>query len=160
MSMRIGNGYDVHRLETGRPLVLGGIDIPHSKGLLGHSDADAVLHAIADALLGALALGDIGELFPDTDAQYKNADSSQLIGVVMRQVQKRGYHVVNLDINLLCEAPKIQPFKTRMRESIASLLNTTIQSVSVKPRTGEGLGPVGRGEAIEVHCVVLLSDER
>ncbi len=154
--MRIGHGYDIHRLVEGRPLILGGVEIPYEKGLLGHSDADAVLHAIADSLLGACALGDIGEFFPDDDPQFKDAASSDLLSVVIDAVKEAGFEAVNMDINVICEAPRLMPHKFAMRERIAELTGLSLDSVSLKARTAEGLGVVGRCEAIEVHCTSLL----
>ena len=154
--MRIGHGYDIHRLVPGRPLILGGIKIPYDKGLDGHSDADAVLHAIADSFCGACALGDIGEFFPDTDAKFKGANSSDLLTTIMAAITDASYRPSNIDINVICEMPKLQPFKIAMRERISELTGLPLERVSLKARTSEGLGPVGQGDAIEVHCVSLL----
>jgi 2-C-methyl-D-erythritol 2,4-cyclodiphosphate synthase len=155
--MRIGHGYDIHRLVEGRSLILGGVVIPHDRGLLGHSDADAVLHAIADSFLGACALGDIGEFFPDTDDEFEGANSADLLTTVMGAIRDAGFRPGNLDINIICEAPKLMPYKAAMRQRIAELTELDLNAVSLKARTSEGLGPVGTGEAIEVHCVSLLT---
>lgn len=155
---RVGTGYDFHVFVTGRPLMLGGVEIPYDRGLLGHSDADVVLHAITDALLGALALGDIGEHFPDDDPKYKGADSTLLLTEAYGLVRDRGYRIVNLDLNILAEKPKLKPYKPQIAKKIATLLET--DNVSVKAKTREGKGAVGRSEAIEVHCVVLLQSEQ
>lgn len=160
MSFRIGTGYDIHKLTAGRPLVLGGIAVPFDKGLLGHSDGDALLHAISDSLLGALALGDIGQHFPDTDPKYKGADSSELLSVVLGLVREKGAKVVNLDVNIIAEKPKLMPYITPMRENIASLLDINAGFVSIKARTNEGLDAIGRGEAIAVHAIVLLDSRK
>lgn len=156
---RIGHGYDVHRLTENRKLILGGVDIPYEKGLLGHSDADVLLHAIADALLGALALGDIGKHFPDTDSKYAGADSLKLLSHVTELVRENGYAVGNVDATVLCQKPKLAPHITTMRENIAKALNTSIDAVSVKATTEEKLGFTGSGEGIAAHCVALLVKE-
>ncbi len=153
---RIGLGYDIHRLVTGRKLFLGGIEIPHSKGLEGHSDADVILHALCDALLGALALGDIGKFFPNTDSKWKNIDSEILLKEVYQKIQKEEYSLVNADIMLIAEEPKIAPYILRMRETIAGVLGTSVENISIKATTNEKAGSLGRGEAIACHCVVLL----
>ena len=153
---RIGHGYDVHRLVEGRKLILGGVEIPWSKGLLGHSDADVLLHALCDALLGAAALGDIGQHFPDTDPQYAGADSMQLLRQVVQLVQGEGYLVQNVDITVLAQAPKLKPHIPSMRSRIAQALQLQPQAVSVKATTEEGLGFTGAGEGIAVHAVALL----
>lgn len=158
MKHRIGIGYDIHRLVEGRPLVLGGVAIPFAKGLLGHSDGDALLHAIADALLGALALGDIGRHFPDTDPRYKGADSARLLGHVQALVAKQGWRAANVDANVVAEEPKMAPHIGAMRERVAALLDLPLDAVSVKARTGEGLDAVGRGEAISVQAIALLEE--
>ena len=157
MSFRIGCGYDIHRMAEGRPLMLGGLEIPYDRGLIGHSDADAVLHAITDAALGAAALPDIGEHFPDDDPAWEGADSGRLLALAMEKVRDAGYGVVNVDVNVLAERPKLKPHKQAMRESVARLLELDVGAVSIKAKTREGLDSVGRNEAIEVHCVVLLS---
>jgi len=156
MQIRIGEGWDIHALVEGRKLILGGVEIPFAKGLLGHSDADALLHAITDALLGAAALGDIGTLFPDTDAQYKGADSGVLLVEALRQVRALGYAVGNVDCTVVAQAPKLAPFKAAMRERIAQLLGVQPEQVNVKAKTAEKMGPVGEGRAMEARAVVLL----
>ncbi len=154
--MRIGQGYDVHRLLEGRALILGGVNIPHEKGLLGHSDADVLLHAISDALLGAAALGDIGKLFPDTDEKYKGADSLLLLKVVGERVKKAGYSIGNIDATLVAQAPKIAPYIEKMRLNIASALEIDISCVSVKATTEEKLGFTGSGEGMSAFAVCLI----
>ncbi len=154
--MRIGHGYDVHKLVEGRDLILGGVKIPYEKGLLGHSDADVLLHAISDALLGAAAIGDIGKLFPDTDMQYKGADSTVLMKRAYEAVKENGYVAENIDATILCQRPKLRPYIDIMRENIASALGIDIDCVSVKATTEEGLGFTGAGEGIAVHSVCLL----
>lgn len=154
--MRIGEGWDIHRLVEGRPLILGGVTIPFAKGLLGHSDADALLHAITDALLGAAGLGDIGSHFPDTDARFQGADSGQLLQRAMEQVTHAGLELVNLDCTVIAQAPKLAPYRAAMRERIAQVLGVGEQQVNVKAKTAEGLGPVGEGLAMEARAVVLL----
>lgn len=155
-SMRIGQGWDIHALVPGRPLILGGITIPHSHGLLGHSDADALLHAITDALLGAAGLGDIGQHFPDNDPQYRGADSRKLLGRVFQAVTEAGWEIGNLDATIIAQAPKLAPHLARMIESIAGVLHLDSGSINLKAKTAEGFGAVGRAEAIEVQAVVLL----
>ena len=154
--MRVGLGQDTHRLVNDRPLVLAGIQIPHAMGLAGHSDADVVLHAIADALLGASALGDIGELFPDTDVQNQGLDSAEILRDVLGRVRDAGWYPVNVDVTVHAEAPKLGPHKSAMRQSIARLTALELDAVSVKAKTGEGVGPVGRCEAISCDAIVLL----
>ena len=154
--MRIGHGYDVHRLVPDRKLILGGVDIPWEKGLLGHSDADVLVHAIMDAILGAAALGDIGMLFPDSDPRYKGADSLALLREVIRVTAEAGYRVENLDATVLAQAPKLSPHKEQMRRNIADAAGLDISQVSVKATTEEGLGFTGSGEGIAAHAVVLL----
>jgi 2-C-methyl-D-erythritol 2,4-cyclodiphosphate synthase len=153
---RVGFGYDVHRLVEGRPLILGGVEIPAPKGLDGHSDADVVLHALADALLGAAALGDIGRHFPNTDPRYKGISSLILLGHVADLLRNHRFAVVNADITLLLEAPKIAPHVERMRGTIARALGITPEQVSVKATTGEGMGFVGTGEGAAAYAAVLL----
>lgn len=153
---RIGQGYDVHRLVEGRPLVLGGVRIAHDKGLLGHSDADALLHAITDAILGAAALGDIGRLFPDTDAQFAGADSRVLLRAALAKVRAAGWQVVNVDATLIAQRPKLAPHIDAMRAAIADDLGVAIGMVNVKGKTNETLGYLGRCEAIEAQAVCLL----
>ncbi len=155
--MRIGHGYDVHRLVEGRPLIIGGVDIPHETGLLGHSDADVLVHAIMDAMLGALALGDIGKHFPDTDEQYKGADSIELLRQVTKIVEKQGYTVSNIDSTILAQAPKLAPYIDKMRENIASTIGVEVDRVSVKATTEEKLGFTGEKKGIAAHAVCLLT---
>lgn len=154
--MRIGHGYDVHRLVEGRKLILGGVDIPYTKGLLGHSDADVLLHAVSDALLGAAALGDIGHLFPDTDNQWKDADSLELLRQVVQVLSVHGYHVGNIDATVLAQAPKLAPHIEGMRQNIAAACHVEVDAVSVKATTEEGLGFTGAGQGIAAHAVVLI----
>jgi 2-C-methyl-D-erythritol 2,4-cyclodiphosphate synthase len=156
MNLRIGEGWDIHALVEGRKLILGGIDIPHSKGLQGHSDADALLHAITDALVGAAALGDIGTHFPDTDAQFKGADSSVLLAEAARRVRAKGYEIGNVDTTVVAQAPKLAPHIAAMRERISQVLGVSVDQVNVKAKTAEKMGPVGEGLAIEARAVVLL----
>lgn len=156
MSLRIGEGWDTHALVTGRPLVLGGITIPHTHGLLGHSDADALLHAITDALLGAAGLGDIGRHFSDTDPQFKGADSVLLLEEACRRVMAAGWRVINVDSTIVAQAPKMAPHIPAMRERIATALQVTSDAVNVKAKTAEKMGPVGEGRAIEARAVCLL----
>lgn len=155
-TMRIGHGYDVHRLVEGRRLILGGVDIPYEKGLLGHSDADVLLHAVSDALLGAAALGDIGKHFPDTDPRYKGADSLRLLQEVGRLIGEAGYTVGNIDATVLCQAPKLAPHIQTMRANIAGALGVEVERVSVKATTEEYLGFTGQGQGIAAHAVALL----
>lgn len=155
-TLRIGIGYDIHRLVEGRPLILGGVTIPFERGLLGHSDGDALLHAIADAMLGALALGDIGQHFPDTDPRYKDADSAGLLGHVRGLLAERGWRAVNVDANIIAERPKMAEHLEAVRGRIAAVLAIPLDTVSVKARTNEGVGAIGRGEAIAVQAVVLI----
>ena len=153
---RIGHGYDVHRLVEGRRLILGGIDIPCERGLLGHSDADVALHALSDAILGALALGDIGKHFPDTDPAYKGADSAKLLAHVVKIMGEHGYCVGNTDLTIIAQAPKLAPFIPQMKARIAEVLECSPDAVNVKATTEEKLGFTGRGEGISTHAVVLL----
>ena len=155
-AIRIGEGWDIHRLVTGRPLVLGGITVPHTHGLLGHSDADALLHAITDALLGAAALGDIGRHFPDTDERFRGADSGALLAEAARRVRAEGYEIGNIDSTVVAQAPKLAPHIPAMVERIAALLDLAVGQVNVKAKTAEKMGPVGQGEAIEARAVALL----
>jgi 2-C-methyl-D-erythritol 2,4-cyclodiphosphate synthase len=155
-AMRIGEGWDVHQLVTGRPLILGGVSIAHSHGLLGHSDADALLHAITDALLGGAALGDIGRHFPDTDAQFKGADSGVLLAEAARRVRAAGWAIGNIDSTIVAQAPKLAPHIPAMVARIALLLGLAPEQVNVKAKTAEKLGPVGEGRAIEARAVCLL----
>ena len=156
-ALRIGEGWDTHALVTGRPLVLGGINIPHTHGLLGHSDADALLHAITDALLGAAALGDIGRHFPDTDPQFKGADSVVLLQEAYRRVQAAGWQLVNLDATIVAQAPKMAPHIGAMVARIAEALGVQPGQVNVKAKTAEKMGPVGEGRSIETRAVCLLA---
>ena len=156
MNFRIGEGWDIHQLVEGRKLILGGVEIPHTKGLLGHSDADALLHAITDALLGAAALGDIGTHFPDTDAQFKGADSGVLLAEAARRVRAKGYAIGNVDSTVIAQAPKLMPHIQAMRARIAELLEISVDQVNVKAKTAEKMGPVGEGLAMEARAVVLL----
>ncbi len=156
MSYRIGQGIDFHRMEEGRELWLGGINIPHTKGAVGHSDADVLLHAICDAMLGALALGDIGVHFPDTDPQYKGADSKLLLAHCYKLIKEKGYAVVNVDSTLLLQAPKIKSFVPQMQETIARILELGIDDVSIKATTAEHLGFIGREEGVVATANVLL----
>lgn len=155
-SLRIGHGYDVHRLTENRRLILGGVDIPYEKGLLGHSDADVLLHAISDALLGAAALGDIGKHFPDSDPQYKNADSLKLLSRVGEILANAGYRTVNVDSTVIAQAPKLAPHIEEIRKNIAKALSTDLSCISVKATTEEGLGFSGAGEGIAAHAVCLI----
>lgn len=154
--MRIGHGYDVHRLVEGRKLILGGVEIEYEKGLLGHSDADVLLHAISDALLGAAALGDIGCMFPDNDPQYKDADSLKLLEAVGDRLRENGYVTGNIDATVIAQRPKLKPFIPEMRQNIASALKVDIDFISVKATTEEGLGFSGTGEGIAAHSVCLI----
>jgi 2-C-methyl-D-erythritol 2,4-cyclodiphosphate synthase len=155
-AVRIGEGWDVHQLVEGRPLVLGGITVPHTHGLLGHSDADALLHALTDALLGAAGLGDIGRHFPDTDAAFKGADSAVLLAEAARRVRAEGWELVNVDSTIVAQAPKLAPHIPSMRERIAQVLGIEPERVNVKAKTAEKLGPVGEKKAIEARAVCLL----
>ena len=154
--MRIGHGYDVHKLVEGRKLIIGGVEIPYEKGLLGHSDADVLLHAISDALLGAAALGDIGKLFPDTDPQFKGADSLVLMAEVYRCIKEKGYKVVNVDATIIAQRPKMRPNIDAMRSNIAKTLGVDIDCINVKATTEEGMGFTGEGMGISAHAVCLI----
>lgn len=154
--LRIGHAYDIHRMAEGRRLILGGVEIEHEKGLMGHSDADVVYHAVAESLLGALSLGDLGTHFPDNDQKFKDIDSSLLVRDVFHMVKERGYYINNIDITIHCEAPKLKPYVQRMRGNIAMLLETDLDSVNVKATTGEKIGVIGRSEGIAAEAVVLL----
>ena len=158
--MRIGHGYDVHRLTENRKLILGGVEIPYEKGLLGHSDADVLTHAVIDAFLGALALGDIGKHFPDNDPEYKGADSIKLLEHVYRLIIKRGYKLGNLDAVVLAQAPKLSPYIEQMRENIAKACGCEISQVSVKATTEEKMGFTGDGSGMAAHCVLLLVENK
>lgn len=155
--LRIGYGQDCHRLESGYPLVLGGISVEFEMGLVGHSDADVLLHAITDALLGAAGLGDIGEMFPNTEERWKGADSRDLLTAAFEEVQQAGWQIVNLDCTISAERPKLVNYKPLIRESIAQILNIQTQQINVKAKTGERVGPVGRQEAMTADAVVLLT---
>jgi len=157
MTLRIGEGWDIHALVEGRRLVLGGVEIPHSKGLLGHSDADALLHAITDALLGAAALGDIGSHFPDTDIRFKGADSAVLLAEAARRVREKGFEINNVDSTVIAQAPKLAPHIASMRTRIAQVLGVDFDQVNVKAKTAEKMGPVGEGLAMEARAIVLLT---
>ena len=154
--LRIGNGYDVHKLVEGRKLILGGVEIPHTKGVLGHSDGDVLIHAIMDAMLGALALGDIGQHFPDTDMKYENIDSTILLRRVKELIQEKGYKVVNLDSIIVLQKPKVKPYIEAMRKRIAEVLEIEVEQVSVKATTEEKLGFTGDESGVKSYCVVLL----
>jgi 2-C-methyl-D-erythritol 2,4-cyclodiphosphate synthase len=156
MTIRIGEGWDIHALVEGRPLMLGGVQVPYSKGLLGHSDADALLHAITDALFGAAGMGDIGTHFPDTDAAFKGADSAVLLAEAARRVRAQGYSIGNVDSTIIAQAPKLAPHIGAMRTRIADILGIAPDCVNVKAKTAEKMGPVGEGLAIEARAVVLL----
>jgi 2-C-methyl-D-erythritol 2,4-cyclodiphosphate synthase len=156
VSFRIGSGHDTHRLVEGRPLILGGMRIEHPRGLAGHSDADAVLHAVTDALLGAAALGDIGDLFPDTDPQWKDADSRLFLNEALDRLNRGGWRPVNVDVTIFAQEPKLGPVKAAIRANLAELLGLSLDAVNVKAKTGEKVGHIGRGEAIGCHAVVLI----
>jgi 2-C-methyl-D-erythritol 2,4-cyclodiphosphate synthase len=154
--MRVGIGHDTHRLEPGRPLLLGGVRVEHPRGLVGHSDADVVLHAVTDALLGAAGLGDIGDAYPDTDPAYKDADSRLFLRETLARLNRDGWCVVNLDVIVFAQEPKLGPVKAAIRDSLAGLLGIDAGAVNVKAKTGERVGPVGRAEAIACEAVVLI----
>lgn len=154
--MRIGHGYDVHRLCEGRKLVIGGVEIEYEKGLLGHSDADVLLHAISDSLLGAAGMGDIGGMFPDTDPGFKDADSLELLKIVVCAINKKGYKPVNIDATIIAQRPKMSPYISKMKENIAAALNVDVDYVNIKATTEEKLGFTGNGEGISAHCVCLI----
>ena len=153
---RVGSGHDSHRLAEGRPLILGGVRIDHPKGLVGHSDADAVLHAVTDALLGAAGLGDIGDAYPDTDPRWKDADSRAFLAGALARLNHLGWSPVNVDVTVFAEQPKLGPVKAAIRATLAGLLGLPADAVNVKAKTGEKVGHVGRGEAIGCHAVVLI----
>lgn len=155
---RIGLGYDIHTLVSGRDLIIGGVKITHEKGLMGHSDADVLIHAIIDALLGALALSDIGTLFPDTEKKFKDADSTLLLAKVYEKVKARGYNIVNIDSNIIAQEPKMMPYIPKMRETLDRILNIGQQNISIKAKTNEKMDAVGQKLAIEAHAVVLLEN--
>lgn len=154
--LRIGNGYDVHKLVEGRKLILGGIEIPHTKGVFGHSDGDVLIHAIMDAMLGALALGDIGQHFPDTDMKYENIDSTILLTRVKELIAERGYKIINLDSIIVLQKPKVKPYIEAMRKRVAEVLEIDIEQVSIKATTEEKLGFTGDESGVKSYCVVLL----
>lgn len=156
MSFRIGEGWDVHALVAGRKLIIGGVEIPFHLGLLGHSDADVLLHAITDAVLGAAGLGDIGQHFPDHDARFKGADSSVLLAEASRLVRENGYEIGNVDCTVIAQAPKMMPYRAAMCMRIAQAMTIDVNQVNVKAKTAEGMGPVGLSQAIEARAVVLL----
>jgi 2-C-methyl-D-erythritol 2,4-cyclodiphosphate synthase len=156
MNIRVGEGWDTHALVEGRPLMLGGVHVPYEKGLLGHSDADVLLHAITDALLGAAGLGDIGQHFPDTDATYKGADSVKLLKIAYDHVKQLGWHLGNVDCTIVAQAPKLAPHRSDIRSSIAKALGVAESQVNVKAKTAEKMGPVGEGLSMEARAVVLI----
>ena len=154
--MRIGSGHDTHRLEVGGPLRLGGIDIPHDRQAVGQSDADVLLHAVTDAVLGAAALGDIGQMFPDTDPRNRGRDSGEMLVAACRHLRQAGFRVINIDCTVFAQRPRLSEFRDLIRQRLAELLEVDVQQISVKAKTGEGVGPVGREEAIAADCVVLV----
>lgn len=154
---KVGIGYDIHRLIAGRPLILGGVTIPFDKGCDAHSDGDALAHAMTDALLGAAALGNIGEHFPDTDPNFKDVDSMTLLAKAVEMVTVAGYEIVHADANIIAEAPKLNPYVKAMRDRLAAVMGVDVSCISVKPKTNEGVGPEGRGDAISTQVVVSLS---
>lgn len=156
MNFRIGEGWDIHALVAGRKLILGGVEVPFHLGLLGHSDADVLMHAITDALLGAAAMGDIGTHFPDTDARFKGADSAVLLAEAARRVREKGYEIGNVDSTVIAQAPKLMPHIAAMRANLAKALGVAIDQVNVKAKTAEKMGPVGLGQAMEARAMVLL----
>lgn len=156
--MRIGHGYDVHKLVDGRKLIIGGEEIPFEKGLLGHSDADVLLHAISDALLGAASLGDIGLLFPDTDEKFKNANSLILLKQVCEHLKNNGFEIVNIDATVICQRPKLRAYIDKMRKNISNECNIAFDKISIKATTEEGLGFTGSGEGISAHAVCLINE--
>ncbi len=156
MAFRVGSGHDTHRLAEGRPLILGGVRIEHAKGLVGHSDADAVLHAVTDALLGAAALGDIGDLYPDTDPRWKDADSRLFLTETLERLNRLGWRTVNVDVTMFAQEPKLGPVKAAIKLKLAELLGIAADCVNVKAKTGERVGHIGRGEAIGCHAIVLI----
>ena len=158
--MRVGLGHDTHRLAAGRPLILGGLRIDHPRGLVGHSDADVVLHALTDALLGAAGLGDIGDAYPDTDPAYKDRDSAFFLRETLARLNQAGWRVLNTDITIFAQEPQLGPHKARMRDRVAELLGVPPMAVNIKAKTGEGLGSIGRAEAIGCQAVVLIDKEQ
>ncbi len=157
MALRIGIGHDTHRLQPGGPLRMGGLDIPFDKQMVGHSDADVLLHAVTDAILGAAALGDIGELFPNTDDANKNRDSLEMLKLAAQEVAAAGYSIINIDCIVFAQLPKLSPHKKEIAQKIAAALDLPPENVGVKAKTGESVGPVGRGESIDAQCVALLA---
>jgi 2-C-methyl-D-erythritol 2,4-cyclodiphosphate synthase len=157
--MRVGIGHDTHRLEAGRALILGGLKIEHPRGLAGHSDADVVLHAITDALLGAACLGDIGDAFPDTDPRYRGMDSSVFVKETLSRLRAAGWRLVNLDLTIFAQEPKLGPLKSAIRQSVATILQVPPEAVNVKAKTGERVGAIGRAEAIGCHAAVLIAKD-
>ena len=155
-TLRVGEGWDTHALVAGRKLILGGVEVPFERGLMGHSDADVLLHAITDAILGAAALGDIGTHFPDTDEQFRGADSMVLITEALRRVRERGFEIGNIDCTVIAQAPKLMPWIPLMRRNIAQALGISVDQINVKAKTAEKMGPVGEGKAMEARAVVLL----
>jgi 2-C-methyl-D-erythritol 2,4-cyclodiphosphate synthase len=153
---RVGIGHDTHRLGPDRPLILGGLKIDHPRGLIGHSDADVVLHALTDALLGAAGLGDIGDAYPDTDPRYKDCDSRVFVIETLKKLSEKGYHLVNIDLTIFAQEPKLGPIKMKMREHLASMVGLSVDAVNVKAKTGEKVGAIGRAEAIGCHVAVLI----
>ena len=156
---RIGQGFDIHKLVEGRKLILGGVEIPFEKGLLGHSDADCLIHAIIDAIFGALALGDIGSHFPDTDMKYKNADSKILLKEAVKIMKEKGFNIVNTDSTIKIQAPKMRPYIDKIRKNLSEILNTDVENISVKAKTMEGMGIVGEGDAVICDAVILLEKD-
>src|SRR5229473_7235525 len=154
--MRIGIGHDTHRLAEGRPLLLGGVRVPHSRGLVGHSDADVVLHAVTDALLGAAGLGDIGDAYPDTDPAWRGADSRLFLRETLARLNQAGWRLVNVDVIIFAQEPKLGPLKADIRRNLARLLGLDVMAINIKAKTGEGVGVIGRGEAISCQAVVLI----
>ena len=154
--MRIGTGYDLHRMSEGRAFILGGVKIPYEKGLLGHSDADVLIHAIIDSILGAMGEKDIGTHFPDTDVSFKNINSALLLQKTMQIMENNGYKIVNIDSNIICEKPKLMPYIDKMKENLAPLLNIDESDISIKAKTNEGLDSTGNGEAVIAQCVCLI----
>jgi 2-C-methyl-D-erythritol 2,4-cyclodiphosphate synthase len=157
---RVGSGHDTHRLGPGRPLILGGVHVEHSRGLIGHSDADVVLHAMTDALLGAAGLGDIGDVYPDTDPKWKDSDSRLFLSETLAKLNQGGWNVVNLDVTIFAQEPKLGPVKAAIRANLAKLLGLALECVNVKAKTGEQVGHIGRAEAIGCHAVVLIGRTR
>lgn len=158
--MKVGIGYDIHRLVEDRPLFLGGVEIPYFKGLLGYSDGDVVIHAIADAMLGALAMGDIGQHFPNTDPEYKDISSSKILAKVLAMVAGKNFAINNIDTMILAEEPKIYPFRAQMVETLANVLGIEKEKVNIKATTNEGVGSIGKGDAIAAYAVVTLEEKR